>query len=162
MHVHNLALPTLLLAALTSPALADDIAGRASVIDADTIEIHGTRIRLHGIDAPEKGQLCVSETTGPWRCGQKGALALSDFIGPSTVFCHAVDMDRYGRIVADCKSRGRDINEWLVREGWAMAYARYSPAYVGAEQEAKRAKRGIWSGFVQAPWEWRRERRGFQ
>jgi endonuclease YncB( thermonuclease family) len=152
-------LVTLSLMPLSASAYADDLVGHASVIDADTVEIHGTRIRLHGIDAPEKGQLCVSETDGPWRCGQKGAFALADFVGVSAVVCHPVDVDRYGRVVADCKTRDQDLNEWIVREGWAMAYARYLSAYVGAEQDARAAKRGIWSGYVQPPWEWRLERR---
>ncbi len=140
-------------------AVATEIAGRASVIDADTIEIHGQRIRLHGVDAPEKGQECFQPDGLPWRCGQRGALALADFIGESPVSCRSIDTDRYGRVVANCHVRGRDIEEWLVSEGWAMAYRRYSSHYIGAEQAAKNGKRGIWAGTVQPPWEWRRDRR---
>jgi endonuclease YncB( thermonuclease family) len=142
-------------------AQATDIVGRASVIDGDTIEIHGQRIRLHGVDAPEKGQPCFRGDGSVWRCGQQSALALSDFLGSSPVSCKQVDMDRYGRIVADCYVRGEDIQEWLVGAGWAMAYRRYSSAYVGAEQSAKNAKLGIWSGTLQPPWEWRRQRRNY-
>lgn len=149
----------LLTTSLVCHAIAGELIGRASVIDADTIEIHGQRVRLHGVDAPEKGQECFQPDGSPWRCGQKGALALADFIGESTVSCRPVDTDRYGRIVANCYVRGRDIEEWLVNEGWAMAYRRYSSDYIGAEQAAKNAKRGIWIGTVQPPWEWRRDRR---
>lgn len=144
---------------LAGTVLATDLAGRASVIDADTIEIHGQRIRLHGVDAPEKGQECFLPDGSPWRCGQKGALALADFIGGSAVSCQPVGTDRYGRIVANCHVRGRDIEEWLVNEGWAMAYRRYSSNYIGVEQAAKNARRGIWAGTVQPPWEWRSEKR---
>jgi endonuclease YncB( thermonuclease family) len=148
----------ILLAALPSIALAD-IVGRASVIDGDTIEIHGQRIRLHGIDAPEKGQPCYDASGQPNRCGQRAAMALDEFIGESPVSCRERDVDRYGRTVADCSVRGEDIEMWLVRSGYAMAYRKYSSAYIGAEQDAKNKKRGIWAGYVQPPWEWRKERR---
>jgi endonuclease YncB( thermonuclease family) len=142
-----------------SVALGQELTGRASVIDADTIEIHGRRIRLHGVDAPEKGQECFLSDGTPWRGGQRGALALAEFIAVSPVTCQPVDTDRYGRVVANCHVRGRDIEEWLVSEGWAMAYRRYSSHYIGAEQVAKNAKRGIWAGTVQPPWEWRHQSR---
>ncbi len=138
-----------LISALPSIALAD-IVGRASVIDGDTIEIHGQRIRLHGIDAPEKGQPCFDASGQPYRCGQQAAMALDEFIGESPVSCRERDVDRYGRTVADCSVRGQDIELWLVRSGYAMAYRKYSSDYIGAEQEAKNAKRGIWQGYTQA------------
>ena len=137
-----------------------DIAGRASVLDGDTIEIHGQRIRLHGIDAPEKGQPCFDASGKSYRCGQIAAMALDAFIGASPVQCRERDVDRYGRTVADCSVRGQDIELWLVRNGHALAYRRYSSAYIGAEQEARNAKRGIWAGQIQPPWEWRKDRRG--
>lgn len=109
-------------AAIISSAAFADIVGRASVIDGDTIEIHGQRIRLHGIDAPEKGQPCFDATSKPYRCGQIAAMALDEFIGASPVQCRERDVDRYGRTVADCSVRGEDIELWLVRNGHAMAY----------------------------------------
>lgn len=150
----------ILLLTVASSAASAEVAGRASVIDGDTIEIHGQRIRLHGIDAPEKGQPCFDASGKLYRCGQIAAMALDDFIGASPVQCREHDVDRYGRTVADCSVRGQDIELWLVRNGHAMAYRRYSSAYIGAEQEAKNAKRGIWAGQVQPPWEWRKDRRG--
>jgi endonuclease YncB( thermonuclease family) len=143
---------------LASHASAE-IVGRASVIDADTIEIHGQRIRLHGIDAPEKDQPCFDASGASYRCGQKAAMALDEFIGASPVQCRERDRDPYGRTVADCSVRGEDIELWLVRNGHAMAYRKYSSDYIAAEQEAKNTRRGIWIGTVQPPWEWRKSLR---
>ncbi len=84
---------------------------------------------------------------------------MADFIGESPVSCRLIDTDRYGRVVASCHVRGRDIDEWLVSGGWAIAYRRYSSDYIGAEHAAKNGKRGIWAGTVQPRWEWRSEKR---
>jgi endonuclease YncB( thermonuclease family) len=134
-----------------------DIAGVVSVIDADTIEIHGQRIRLYGIDAPESCQTCEDAFGRTWRCGQRAALALQDLIGRRTVSCAERDIDRYGRLVAQCQQGDIDIGEWLVSQGLALAYRRYSEAYVTAEETASAAKRGVWVGPFMAPWDWRRE-----
>ena len=132
-----------------------DFVGRASVIDGDTIEIHGQRIRLWGIDAPESRQLCHVQGK-PWRCGQRSALALSDWIGQRTVACAERDRGRYGRVVATCSVAGEGVAAWLVRHGWALDWPRYSHrAYAGPQREAAAAKAGIWKGDFEKPWEWR-------
>src|ERR1700681_1701228 len=83
-----------------SIAWADDLIGQASVIDGDTIEIHGTRIRIFGIDAPESDQLCRNEESELYRCGQKASNALFNFIARRPIECVGVDRDRYNRSVA--------------------------------------------------------------
>ena len=83
-----------------APALAD-ISGIARVIDADTIEVLGQRIRLHGIDAPEAKQTCKRNGV-EWRCGRDATRALYDKIGKKPVRCEGQDRDRYGRVVAKC------------------------------------------------------------
>lgn len=95
---------TLILSLMFSPLLvsAQTITGIASVTDGDSLEIRGTRIRLHGIDAPESRQLCMRATGQDWRCGQQAALALSDQIGRRCVSCVTRDIDRYGRTIAVC------------------------------------------------------------
>lgn len=142
----------------TGPALEarSDVIGVASVIDADTIEIHGQRIRLHGIDALQGGQTCLDAAGRNWPCGQRAALALQDLLGRRTVTCDERDIDRYRRIVGRCLVGEVDINEWLVAQGLALAYRRYSRDYVAAEDEAQAAGRGMWVGSFELPWEWRR------
>lgn len=130
--------------------------GVASVIDGDTLEIRGTRIRLHGIDAPESSQRCTRPSGQKWRCGQQAALVLSDRIGHRGVSCDRRDIDRYGRTIAVCSQDGVDLNSWMVQEGWAVAYRQYSQDYVGEEADARRAGRNIWSGSFVMPWDWRR------
>ncbi len=85
---------------LATPALADmaDMAGSASVIDGDTIELHGQRIRLHGIDAPESRQLCRRDGK-PWQCGKDAANALADKIDRRPVTCEDLGRDRYKRVI---------------------------------------------------------------
>ena len=149
-----ISLLTILLSA--TPATANELNGVASVIDGDTVEIRGTRIRLHGIDAPESRQLCTRPPGQSWRCGQQAALALSDRIGRRSVICVARDTDRYGRTIAVCSQDGIDLNAWMVAEGWAVAYRQYSRDYVLADTEARSAGRNIWSGTFVMPWDWRR------
>lgn len=117
-----------------------DIAGTASVIDGDTIEIHGQRIRLSGFDAPERGARC-----GSINVYQKASLALADIIGMHTVTCVSQGTDRYGRIVATCSVEGVDLGHELVRKGWARDWPQYSQrAYAEDETSARANARGIW------------------
>src|SRR3546814_14967053 len=140
-------------------ARAVAIVGQASVIDGDTREVHGARIRLHGIDAPESDQLCVISEEEV-RCGQQAAIALYERIGRATVSCEPKDRDRYGRIVAVCRAHGEDLNASLVVAGWAMAYREYAPDYIPQEAVAPAAKLRIWAGQVVAPLAWRSGERG--
>ena len=135
---------------------AESVSGRVTVIDGDTIEMHGQRIRLHGIDAPESGQSCVNEGNKTYRCGQISANQMANYVSGNTVTCNLTDKDRYGRLVAACFVNGQDINERLVREGWALAYTQYSRDYIRAEKAAKRDNLGIWQGKFVEPWKWRK------
>jgi endonuclease YncB( thermonuclease family) len=153
-----IALYSLAMLSLAPAASAVDLIGQASIIDGDTIEIHGQRIRLFGIDAPEHDQFCEAAGT-QYRCGQQAALALSDQIASRPVECVLRDVDQYGRVVAVCSVAGDDLNAWMVRNGWALAYRHYSTAYVGDEDAAHLAGAGIWRGTFDAPWDWRQGQR---
>lgn len=144
-----------------SKALAGDLVGKASIVDGDTLEIHSTRIRLWGIDAPESSQLCRDEESLPYFCGAKAANELDAFIAQRPVDCVPVNRDVYGRIVAMCSVGELDLAEWLVRSGLALDWPRYSNGrYASVERGAEGAARGIWSGSHVKPWIFRRCMRG--
>jgi Micrococcal nuclease (thermonuclease) homologs len=149
---------------IATSAAATEISGRAEVIDGDTIAVQGfpKRIRIYGIDAPEGSQTCEDRNAKRYLCGPRSADALYKIIGPNgRVSCEEMDRDRYGRIVAVCKtSSGKDIGEEMVRQGWALEFVRYSDGrYADAEEDARANKRGMHSGSFVEPWEWRKARR---
>lgn len=143
---------------LLGAALAQEILGRASVVDGDTLELQGVRIRLWGVDAVESSQTCLDASGKPWPCGRRAAFALADFLGQRTVRCERKDTDRYGRTVAVCSVGGTEVNRWLVEQGWALAYVRYGGSvYLDSQRQAQAARRGVWQGGFQAPWAYRRD-----
>lgn len=150
-------------AIFVTPALAaESLIGHASVIDGDTIVIHGERIRFNGIDAPESNQLCQVPDGTPWRCGQKSALALDSWLSESRpTRCEFVERDRYGRFVGECfRADGEDVQAWMVLNGWALDWPRYSNgAYASAQNRAEKSSSGIWRGSFIVPWDWRRGKR---
>lgn len=145
---------------LASPAMAQTVEGRASVIDGDTIEISGERIRFNGIDAPESWQRCAADGK-EYRCGKEAAFALDEWLAASRpTRCEFVERDRYGRMVANCfRADGASVADWLVRNGWALDWPRYSDGEFAEEQEeARGAKRGVWRGAFEQPCEARARR----
>lgn len=135
------------------------IAGTASVIDADTLQIHDERIRLDGVDAPESHQRCKDAAGAFWRCGQVAANRLDAWIAGNPVSCVIHGREKWGRLLGTCTVRGESLQHWLVSNGYAIAYRQYSTAYVPAEQAAREAKAGLWAGTFVTPSEWRRGRR---
>ena len=143
------------------PSLAasgvENITGIPRIVDGDTLVIERTRIRLHGIDAPEIKQTCQRDGI-EWPCGQEASKALGEYVNGAELRCERLNTDRYGRVVARCFSLdGSDISEWMVSRGLALAYRRYSRDYVDEEVDAEIAERGLWSGVFVVPWEWRRQ-----
>ena len=140
--------------AFTPVGLIDSIRDpqEIEVLDGDTIKVNGKRIRLYGIDAPERAQHCRDEHGEPYNCGLDSAYHLWEFLQDQRLWCEKIQTDRYGRELAVCKTRsGIDIGALQVREGWAIAYRRYSNEYRHEEAEAKAANRGIWRGHFTEP-----------
>ena len=138
----------------------DAIIGVASVIDGDTIEVRGQRIRFNGIDAPESRQYCDDAKGLKYPCGRRSAEALDAFLAASKpVHCSFVTWDRYGRFVGDCRrADGVGVASWMVDHGQAVDWPRYSHgAYAEQQARAKSAKVGLWVGAFQVPWDWRAE-----
>ena len=147
------------LAAGVAVAAPDEVAGMPVITDGDSIRIGKVRIRIHGIDAPERRQLCRSVRGEAYRCGHKSTHALAALISQQPVRCLKRDVDRYGRLVAQCFAGSTDLGAEQVLQGWAVAYRKYSRAYVTEEEQAQRARRGIWAGEFAMPWDWRRQNR---
>src|SRR4051812_16524005 len=141
---------------LPSLAQAADIIGTAKVRDGDEIQIGNSRIRLGGISAPAVDQLCLNPNGERWSCGAAARDELIKHADNKRWTCHTRQVaDRRGRIVARCEVDGEDIQKWLVRQGWALSYARFSRDYEPDEKAAREAKAGMWQGAFIAPWDWR-------
>ena len=141
------------------------IIGKANVTDGDTIKINDQKIRLFGIDAPETKQFCkevylsflIFNFKRDYKCGEKSTNALKKKIQGKNIKCFVKDnKDRYRRNIGICYLKKQDINSWLVKSGYAIAYRRYSKKYINDEQYAEYNKLGIWQGTFMKPEKWRR------
>jgi len=137
----------------------ETVTGIAKVVDGDSLEIGTARIRLYAIDAPEGRQLCTRNSAS-WPCGRQAADKLRALIGNASIDCVQRDIDKYRRIVAVCKNGATDLGAAMVNAGLALAYRQYSSDYIGEEDDARRAKRGMWAGEFTAPWDYRHSTAG--
>ncbi len=118
--------------------------------------IGSSRIRLGGIDAPSVDQLCLNNNGERWTCGVAARDELIKHADNKIWTCHVRQTaDRRGRTIARCEVDGEDIQKWLVRNGWALSYTRFSHDYDEDEKAAREAKAGMWQGAFIAPWDWR-------
>lgn len=138
--------------ARSAGATSSLLSGRATVIDGDTLEIAGERVRMEGIDAPESDQTCGGGWFGEWKCGRAATDQLRWLVGGRRVDCEAAGRDKYGRVLGWCSVDGRDINAEMVRTGHAWAFVKYSIRYQAIEADARRAKVGIWKGDAEPAW----------
>jgi endonuclease YncB( thermonuclease family) len=136
--------------------------GSYDAIDGDSFRAGKVEVRLHGIDAPEYRQTCKDTAGKTVACGKLSRDALSKLIRDRTVSCTIIDRDRYGRQVSVCKDGKLEINREMVRLGWAVAYRRHALGYVGAERDAKAAKRGIWAWEFEMPEDYRNKNRAIE
>jgi endonuclease YncB( thermonuclease family) len=144
-----------------------EIYGEPKIIDGDTVQINTKKIRLEGIDAPEIKQHCkkpflkISAIIGfqfskNYSCGVISKKKLINKIEDSEIKCISSSKDRYKRYLATCYKDKVNLNKWMVRNGYAVAYKKYSKDYVRDEKYAKEKKLGIWQGLFIRPEKWRR------
>ncbi len=124
--------------------------GEVRPTDGDSLRMGDKRIRLFGIDAPESAQKCQFENGDEWACGRASRRALERATKGQTVRCEVRDMDR-DRYVSICMTPEGDLSDHMARRGWAVAYTQYSMRYVGAELEARQAKRALWRSEFERP-----------
>tara|TARA_Y100000590_G_scaffold151491_1_gene174063 strand:- start:5863 stop:6372 length:510 start_codon:yes stop_codon:yes gene_type:complete len=148
-----------------SSSKAQTFYGYAVVVDADTIKIGNYKIRLFGIDAPEKKQFCekpylnliIFSFNERYPCGKVSTDALKEFVKEKIISCEIEEKkDFYKRYLGTCFKNKENINSWLVKNGYAVAYKKYSKKYLLDEQYAKKNKLGLWKGTFVRPEKWRR------
>ena len=152
---------------ILSNSIAEEISGIPKVVDGDTIHINNYKFRLEGIDAPEMRQKCKKESFKisfligftfykDYSCGRVSKEKLITKINTSEIKCIFSSQDRYKRYIATCFKGKTNLNQWMVRNGFAIAYRRYSKKYVPDEEFAKENKLGLWQGKFMEPEKWRK------
>ena len=147
--------------------IAKEVSGVPKIVDGDTIHINNYKFRLEGIDAPEMKQNCKKESLKisyiigftfykDYSCGKISKEKLIAKINGSEIKCISTSKDRYKRYVATCFKGKTNLNRWMVRNGLAIAYRKYSKKYVTDENFAKENKLGIWQGKFMNPEKWRK------
>ena len=134
---------------------ATELAGFPKIIDGDTIHINSYKIRLEGIDAPEMKQKCMKDQK-EYFCGKISKNRLQEKAGDIVIQCISSGKDRYKRYLATCFIGKINLNKWMVKNGYAIAYRRYSKMYVDDEEFAKENTLGLWSGTFIKPEKWRK------
>ncbi|MDB4234159.1 thermonuclease family protein [Alphaproteobacteria bacterium] len=127
------------------------------IIDGDTIHLNGDKIRFSGIDTPEINQMCKKDEIDI-PCGEIAKELLIKKIGNTVPICILEDKDQYGRILGECYIGEESLSSYLVREGFAFAYTRYSKKFVEDEQFAIKNKSGMWSMDFIFPWDFRKNK----
>ena len=157
----------IILLVLFSNSIAEEISGIPEVVDGDTIHIDNYKFRLEGIDAPEMRQQCKKESFKisffigftfykDYSCGRVSKEKLITKIDTTEIKCISSSKDRYKRYIATCYKGKTNLNQWMVRNGFAIAYRRYSKKYVPDEEFAKENKLGLWKGKFMEPEKWRK------
>ena len=136
--------------------IADVTSSEIRVIDGDTIELNGNKIRFSGIDAPELGQICQKNSI-EIRCGNLSKDFLATLTKEKNIRCIIEGKDFYGRLIGECFVEDRSISSILVKNGFAFAYQKYSDAYVKEEEFAKMKKLGLWNMIFEYPWIYRKD-----
>ena len=130
-------------------------ASHVTVVDGDTIKIGDVKIRFSGIDAPEINQTCVA-SEGKVACGKISRDILITKVTKNKISCTDEGKDFYGRVLGECFVNGESLSKYLVREGFAFAYRKFSDKFILDEEYAKSNRLGMWSMKFQYPWDYRK------
>lgn len=134
--------------------MAQSVSGPATAVDGASLDLTGTRIRLFGIDAPERKQTC--ERGGQaWTCGTDAAEMLARLVKDAAVDCAGTEQDASGRLLARCSVGGVDLGRSMVTTGLAIVLPAGQGDYADAERRARQYKQGLWGATFAAPAEWR-------
>ncbi|WP_336492586.1 thermonuclease family protein [Methylobacterium nigriterrae] len=142
------------LLAVIAPAAAwsgENLSGRASVIDGDTLSVRGKVIGLYGVAAPSLKQDCLDASSRSYSCGAASARALAAHISTAIITCETLQPIQNGRILATCRKSKEDLSAWMVMQGHATADRRVSTAYVQDERQAWAKRQGLWAGVFDDP-----------
>ena len=126
------------------------------IIDGDTIHLNNEKIRFTGIDTPELKQTCNKNSEIIY-CGIEAKQLLIDKIGNDKVTCIREGKDQYKRTLAECFVNDLSLSRFLVREGYAFAYRKYSKRFINDEDFARKNNIGMWSMKFEYPWDWRKK-----
>ena len=130
-------------------------ASHVTVVDGDTIKLGDVKIRFSGIDAPEINQTCVA-SEGKVACGKISRDILITKVTNNKISCTDEGKDFYGRVLGECFVNGESLSRYLVREGFAFAYRKYSDKFISDEEYAKSNRLGMWAMKFQYPWDYRK------
>lgn len=136
---------------------ATEISATARVVDGDSLEMNGQKVRLVGIDAPELNQICKN-TSGDFSCGITARDHLRAILkSTENIDCVGEGEDKYGRLLAECFAGETSLNSTMVSDGWAISYGGFG----WAERNARKEKIGLWAGEFDNPSDWRAKSGGF-
>ena len=135
--------------------LKDVESNEVKIIDGDTIHLNGEKIRFTGIDTPELKQTCTKNNEVIY-CGIKARKLLIKKIGKNKVQCVREGKDQYKRTLAECFVNKVSLSSFLVRNGYAFAYRRYSKKFISDEDFARTNNLGMWSMNFEYPWDYRK------
>ena len=153
--MEKLSIYIFLLLMLCSNVFADNL----RIIDGDTIELNGEKIRFSGIDTPERKQICTLDNIEIF-CGNLAAIVLKEKIGNEIVSCEREpEKDFFGRTLGECFINDESLSKFLVRNGYAFAFVKYSKKYVEDEKYAKENNLGLWAMEFEYPWDYRKRTR---
>jgi endonuclease YncB( thermonuclease family) len=130
------------------------LGGAFRVVDGDSLDLGGRKLRLRAIDAPELSQICLRDGLS-WPCGAESREALKTWVASGAIVCSGVREDKYRRLLVDCVAGAEDVNGAMVRSGMAVAFG----GYRSEEEEARQARRGVWAGEFERPSQWRKGHR---